>query len=459
MEGKAQSLDLKLVTEWKILSKAKSVINDLESAGDLLFTPPQVLNEKPIQLTTTETGQGCTKATSHDCARIAPGPLQTIQTMPVIVSSSYLKNAESYSFAEENRFLGQTQDLDGSKDNFLPSILPLLQAAIWKAWADTLELISMDPGRCKETALLLDRSLQQPGARWLDRVCPLDLSEVTAFFALDESDLARRSIDYRVILATGELLWVRHWLLCRLTGDGGRARLSGLIMAIPEQKRLEQECLLAGEHERNRIGHELHDDVCQELAGLSCMMEVLAGRLTKKAPELSCEFDELKAGVAAAMKRTRSMAHGLFPAQLNYVTLQDALRELTRQITTRFGLVIVLDLPRRLPRHTPEQIIHLYRIVQEAVGNSLRHGGATEIGIKVSISAKCAELWVEDNGSGFPASTDRTEGVGLHSMKYRTRILGGSLDFGNQRPNGAIVQLKYPLAAGRLSRPEMAVRP
>ncbi len=230
-------------------------------------------------------------------------------------------------------------------------------------------------------------------------------------------------------------------------------------MAIPEQKRLEQECLLVGEHERNRIGHELHDDVCQELAGLSCMMEVLAGRLAKKAPDLSHEFGELKAGVAAAMKRTRSMAHGLFPAQLHYVSLQDALRELTRQTKTRFGLAIMLDLPRRLPRHTPEQIIHLYRMVQEAVGNSIRHGGATEIRIKVSSSAKRAELRVEDNGAGFPASTSCAEGMGLHGMKYRARILGGSLEFGNQQPNGAIIQLRYPLATGRLSQLETAVLP
>jgi signal transduction histidine kinase len=323
-----------------------------------------------------------------------------------------------------------------------------LQAAIWEAWADTLELISMDPGRCGETALLLDRSLQQPGIPWLDRVDRLDLPEVKAFFALDESDLARRSIDYRVILPTGEPLWVRHWLLRRLVGDGGRVRLSGLIMAIPEQKRLEQECLLAGEHERNRIGHELHDDVCQELAGLGCMMEVLAGRLATKAPDLQREFDELKADVTAAMKRTRSMAHGLVPSQLNYASLEDALRELVRQTKTRFGLAARLDLPGRLPHHSPDQIIHLYRIVQEAVSNSIRHGGATEIRIKVNALARRAELRVEDNGTGFPASISCAEGVGLHGMKYRARILGGSLDFGAHHPNGAVVQLKYQLVAG-----------
>jgi signal transduction histidine kinase len=373
---------------------------------------------------TTEIEQGPSNVTSHDFTGIALAPITATRVEPTSV------------------------DRHANQDDLLPEILPLLQAAIWEAWADTLELISMDLGQCEETALIFDCSLQQPGAGWLDRVCPLDLREVRAFFDLGESDLARRSIDYRIILAPGELLWVRHWLLRRIVGDDGRARLSGLIMVISEQKRLERECLLAGEHERNRIGHELHDDVCQELAGLGCMMEVLAGRLAKKAPELHREFDELKADVAAAMKRTRSMAHGLFPAQLNYVSLQDALRELARQTKIRFGLAITLNFSRRLPRHTPQQIMHIYRLVQEAVGNSIRHGRSTEIRIMLKTSAQQVELSVEDNGTGFPTSTSRAGGVGLHGMEYRTRILGGSLNFGNRQPTGAIVQLKYPLVAG-----------
>ena len=346
-------------------------------------------------------------------------------------------------------------DRDAGQDNVLASILPLLQAAVWEARADTLELIAMDPGRCDGEALLFHDSLQRPGTRWLERVCPLDLPEVKAYFALDQSDLARRSIDYRVILDAGDLLWVRHWLLCPLTDVDGRIRLSGLIMAIPGEKRLERECLLAGENERNRIGQELHDDVCQELAGLSYMMEVLAGRLTKKAPELSGGLDELKAEVTAVMKRTRSMAHGLFSARMNHSSLQGALRELTRQIKTRFGLAIQLGLPRRLPRHTPEQIIHIYRIVQEAVGNSIRHGRATRIGLILKIMARNVELRLEDNGSGFPTGRCRAEGVGLQSMEYRARILGGSLDFGNLQPAGAFVQLKYPLVADGCPCPQM----
>jgi signal transduction histidine kinase len=399
-------------------------------------------------MTTTEIDRGPTNLASHDFTGIALRPIAATGVWPTSIPGPASEMRGRVSAFAPGSFSGSNNDRDASRDDLLPSILPLLQAAVWEAWADTLELIAMDPGRCEKTALFSDCSFQRPGVAWLDWICPLDLTEVRAFFALDKSDLGRRSIDYRIILATGELLWVRHWLLGQRVGDDGRARLSGLVLAIPEQKRLERESLLVREHERNRIGRELHDDVCQELAGLSCMMEVLAGRLAKKAPELHREFDELKADVNAAMKRTRSMAHGLFPAQLGHVSLEDALRELARQTKTRFGVDIILDLPRRSPRHTAQQIIHIYRLVQEAVGNSIRHGRATEVRIEVRTLAKRAELRIEDNGVGFPASNNHTEGVGLSGMEYRARILGGSFDFGNRHPIGAVVRLKYPLVAG-----------
>lgn len=295
----------------------------------------------------------------------------------------------------------------------------------------------------------MDPSFRRPGLCWRDRVCLLDLHQVEAFFSLDETDLAGRAIDYRLILENGELVWVRHWLLRRSTDRDGRVRLHGLVMVISEQKRLEWECLRVSEREQNRIGQDLHDDVCQVLAGLGYMMQVLGARLGREAPGLRREFDELNADVMAAMQRTRLMAHGLFPARLNYANLRHALSEFTRQIKARYGLEIALDLPRRLAPHTPEQIVHIYRIAQEAVGNSIRHGRSTAIRITVEISSGRAEVRFEDNGAGFPTGNSRPEGIGLHVMQYRARILGGSLDFGNRETGGAIVRLQYPVAARR----------
>ena len=186
-------------------------------------------------------------------------------------------------------------------------------------------------------------------------------------------------------MGNGELLWVRHHILQRLQSPDGQIILRGLITAIHEQKHLEWECLRVSERECNRIGQELHDDLCQVLAGLSYMMQVLARRATKVDPVLGGEIDELNTHVSDAVKRTRSMAHGLFPAQLNYATLRHALKEFVRQMKERSPTAITLELPRNLPKHSPEQIIHVYRIVQEAVTNSLRHGNAKAVKITAPV--------------------------------------------------------------------------
>jgi signal transduction histidine kinase len=248
-----------------------------------------------------------------------------------------------------------------------------------------------------------------------------------------------------LIVGDGELLWVRHWLLSRSPMRAGRRQLRGFLMAIPEQKHLEWECLRVSERACNRIGQDLHDDLCQVLAGITFMMRVVGQRAAQLAPGLGAEIDELNRELLGATNRVRSMAHGLFPAQLNYGTLRHALNEFARQTRTRFPVEVTLKLPRHIAPHSPEQIIHLYRIAQEAVSNSVRHGNATAIRIAIKMARGRMQLQIEDNGKGFPVTSARPEGIGMHVMLYRASVLGGQLQFRNLTPQGAAVELKYPV--------------
>lgn len=328
----------------------------------------------------------------------------------------------------------------------LDQIMPVLQAAIWEAWLDPLELIALNFGRSDQPAIALDPMQTRAGAAWADCVYPSDRERVMTFLIRPETAGPVKSIDYRLIVGEGELLWVRHWTLHRAEGGGGRTRLRGLITAIPEQKHLEWECLRVSERECNRIGQELHDDLCQVLAGVSFMMRVFAQRAGKLSPDLGTELDELNSHVIGATDRVRSMAHGLFPAQLNYATLRHALKDFARQMKTRFAVRVNLKLPTSLPTHTPEQIIQIYRIAQESVSNSTRHGRATEVAIQISTAPNSVQISLEDNGCGFPESATRPEGIGMHVMHYRARMLGGALRFKNLATGGAATQLSYPIA-------------
>jgi signal transduction histidine kinase len=336
--------------------------------------------------------------------------------------------------------------------SLVDAIIPTLKTGIWEAAHDTLKLISLNFGHSERPLIVVDKAQMSEGVCWSDFVCPLDKDRVKTFLGKANSAAAGKSVDYRIIVGNGELLWVRHHLLQRVSAPDGQITLRGLITAIHEQKHLEWECLRVSERECNRIGQELHDDLCQVLAGLSYMMQVIARRAAKVDPALGSEIDELNVHVSEAVKRTRTMAHGLFPAQLNYATLRHALKEFARQVKERFPVALTLELPRNLPAHSPEQIIHVYRIVQEAVTNSVRHGQAKAVKIAATVQANTIRFTVEDNGKGLPPVSARPEGIGMHVMNYRARILGGDIDFASNSPNGAVVQLSYPIAVLRYPR-------
>jgi signal transduction histidine kinase len=340
----------------------------------------------------------------------------------------------------------------GGDPSLLDAVIPTLKTGLWEATQGKLRVLSLNFGATDQPIISISKARLRDGFFWDSLVCPLDTVRMRTFLDRPDSVGGGKSVDYRIIVESGELLWVRHRLLQRVHAPQGNTILRGLVTAIPEQKHLEWECLRVSERECNRIGQELHDDLCQVLAGLSYMMQVLARRAGKADPALGDEIDELNIQVAEAMERARSMAHGLFPAQLNYATLRHALKEFVRQMKSRFPAKITLELPRNLPSHSPEQIIHIYRITQEAVTNSLRHGDATAIRIAARVQPGAITFSIEDNGKGLPALSARPEGIGMHVMSYRARILGGEIAINNQARRGATVQLSYPVAVLRKGR-------
>jgi len=327
---------------------------------------------------------------------------------------------------------------------FLQQIIGLAGLALWEAWGDSMELIELELGTGAQSVFSLEPAQRQPGTLWIENVYPTDRDKLYSLLNASRSKRRSRSVDYRLIVGDGELLWVRHWQLARTSTRDGRCRLRGLLMAITERKHLEWECLRVSERECNRIGQELHDDLCQVLAGVTFMTRVIGQNAAKPGANLAAEIHELNQELLGATDRVRSMARGLFPVQLSYSTLRRALTEFVQQTKLRFPVKFTLHLPRRLAAHSPEQIIHIYRIAQESVSNSVRHGKATEIRLVVTSDRQMMRMAIEDNGTGFPLNGAQPEGIGMHVMQYRARVLGGELHCGNLSPAGAVVEVTYP---------------
>ncbi len=328
----------------------------------------------------------------------------------------------------------------GDPATLLEQVMRTARAVLFDTWDEPLELISFHPGASEIGRLGLSDAQIAVGSAWVDNIYPADREGLLAY-------LQQRSpgpVDYRLIVGEGELLWVRHWTLGRVAGRGQRPWIRHMLMPVSEQKHLEWECLRVSERECNRIGQELHDDVCQVLAGLVFMMRVVARRARTLDAGLADEVEELNEHVISATDRVRSMAHGLFPAQLNFATLRDALRAFAAEAKTLFGISILLRVPANVPKHRPEQIIHIYRIVQEAVSNAVRHGQATAVRIALTQRRQQLRLRIEDNGTGFPAVSVRPEGIGLHVMQYRAHVLGGTFELCPLTPRGVAAVLTYP---------------
>jgi signal transduction histidine kinase len=330
----------------------------------------------------------------------------------------------------------------------LGKILRVLDVAVWQARTDPFEIVAWPYGA--ELAAGDGQSVFSPAAEgvghWESIIYPPDLPTFrSALAALSSQPVLNRPIDYRIIVGDGELLWLRQWLLDQQpTEFAGRQLITGLIRVVSEEKRLQWEITRTSENERSRIGQEVHDDVCQVLTGISYLTHLLQQQLAgRQAPEAET-VEQINLEIQAGLDRTRALAHGLVPAKSDFNTLQQALRDLARQVETRFGLQLIVTLPPEPPVFSQASLLHLYRIVQEGATNAFKHGRASRLDVTLALRENELVLAMEDNGSGLPPDSSRGDGVGLNVMRNRASLLGGRLELCNSSRGGALVKLHLP---------------
>jgi signal transduction histidine kinase len=278
---------------------------------------------------------------------------------------------------------------------------------------------------------------------WFEGIYPLDSEMVKQGITAAGKGVDHPPLEYRMLLAKGDIVWVRHWLVGGESELGGK-KVCGWVQLLDDKNRLEAECLRVCEREKAVIGQELHDDVCQLLAGVACMLEVIANKAKTAMPEMLPTFKDLSSQINAGMDRTRSLAHSLVPLRLVTMGLAAALRELASQAEKNFNIKVHVSLPRRFPPQKPEQILHLYRIAQEAISNAFKHGKATEVQLDLRRDRNRMTLTIRDNGSGMPSVESRQkQGIGLHIMRYRAGAIGGQVSILPGLKTGSAVEVTY----------------
>jgi PAS domain S-box-containing protein len=214
--------------------------------------------------------------------------------------------------------------------------------------------------------------------------------------------------------------------------------------------------LQAQETERRRIARELHDDLNQSLALLSVELDLLG----QKPPQAACQLRERLLELSGRVKQLGSsvhaLSHQLHPSKLEQLGLVAAIRGLCQELTQGHGLPIAFT-HHQVPAALPDEVaLCLYRVVQEALGNVIKHSGARQAGVELTGRADAIGLQIVDDGTGFePGLADGQGGLGLVSMRERLRLVSGAITIDSRPAAGTRIDVRVPLCAA--DQPEEAL--
>ncbi len=218
------------------------------------------------------------------------------------------------------------------------------------------------------------------------------------------------------------------------------------IQMLEERRQLEKDIVSVSEYEQQRIGQDLHDGICQQLAAIGCAARVLAEDLQAQGVQAAHDASLIEGSLQQVVMEARNLARGIFPVHVDRSGLAAALADLGKMMSRLTGIPIVVNDCVDVPLDAPEVSMHLYRIAQEAVANAVKHSGATEIQVAMKLEDEMLELRVEDNGKGMPQSSrTRSDGMGLRTMHYRAQALRAVLAVEPRSQGGTMVSCRVKL--------------
>jgi len=215
---------------------------------------------------------------------------------------------------------------------------------------------------------------------------------------------------------------------------------------VTERERLEELILQISDQERERIGQDLHDGLCQLLSGIKFKITLLEQKLQARACPEAQDARALEDLLSGAVREARRTARSLHSLALEGRSLRSALEDLAASIGNLHGVACVFRF--RQPVRVREQVVatQLYRIAQEALHNAVRHSHATRIALRLAGGQHGLTLTIRDNGCGFRSRPKGNTGLGLRLMRYRARAIGASLEVRPGRAAGTEVTCRLPRA-------------
>ena len=224
--------------------------------------------------------------------------------------------------------------------------------------------------------------------------------------------------------------------------DSSQALAGSVIILrdITENKRLTRQLMDIGDHVRQNIGQDLHDDLCPHLIGIAGLTAVLESNLEKESKENSILAGKIEKLIEEATGKARDLARGLCPVHLVSHGLQSALNEIAVKTEQMSGLSCRFNGDEKVDIDDNTVATHLYYIAQEAVNNAVKHAEADCIDVSLYQKDGYIHLGISDNGKGLGAGSS-THGIGMLIMQYRASVIGAGMEIKTGSPAGTAIHV------------------
>ena len=215
-------------------------------------------------------------------------------------------------------------------------------------------------------------------------------------------------------------------------------RTRQLVEADDKRMKVEAEVLKISEIERQRFSNDLHDDICQRLAGISMLCRSYS---KMDSPVEKSQMEELAGLVSDTLQRTRQYAHNSYPVDLENIGLEASLSNLCASFEQQSGIKSKYewDIPESIS-FTKIQKLNIFRIIQEALHNVMKHSQAKNVSVSCVLKDNVIIVKISDDGIGISEEQKYNSGIGLNSMQYRANQIGA--EFVCKAEHGTTIEIK-----------------
>lgn len=215
---------------------------------------------------------------------------------------------------------------------------------------------------------------------------------------------------------------------------------------IQQKQGLGLKIILAQEEERRRVAREIHDGPAQSMANLVLRTEICEKILETKPQEVKEELFELKMMVRNSLQEIRKIIFDLRPMAIDDLGLIATLKRYLEDLREKHSLKIEFVSSGGPVRGKKDLEIAMFRIIQEALNNIVKHAEASDALVKVDVTDKVIDVTVRDNGRGFKVDDKHPEGsYGLLGMKERVELLEGTMKINTAPGEGAEIKVRVPI--------------